>query len=144
MLFFRYINIEFFSVIIFWFLGFYFLGQNLSKSLPEWCTSKMGPEWVRKYAKTKYTLINIAILLSHLSSIFVLNALLFCIAILEHFGGEMGYPFSFVYYRQKTSFYTYLIYILHLQCMFPENIVGGIETPLFVFESAFDSWKVIA
>lgn len=37
-----------------------------------------------------------------------------------------------------------IVLIKFTQCMFPENFVGDIKTPLFILNSVFDSYQVIS
>lgn len=31
-----------------------------------------------------------------------------------------------------------------MQCFFPQNVIDGIKTPIFLLNAAYDVWQVIA
>jgi hypothetical protein len=32
--------------------------------------------------------------------------------------------------------------LAHMQCFFPQNIIGSINTPIFLLNAAYDTWQV--
>lgn len=43
---------------------------------------------------------------------------------------------------QLRQIYAFIDFELNLQCLFPEELVKSIRTPVFVVNSAYDFWQV--